>query len=144
MSALERLGMDPDWLEREALELPQVDCREQHHFGPGVYIREITIPAGTCVIGHAHRGEHLCVLQKGTLAVVDGSGEVRRITAPMIFTAPPGRKVGYAPEDDVVFWNVFPNPDDGRDLDAIEARLVDKSAAWVEHHRLKALEEAAA
>jgi hypothetical protein len=61
----------------------------------------------------------------------------------MIFTAPPGRKVGYAPEDDVVFWNVFSNPDDERDLAVLEDRFIDKSAAWVEHHRLAALEAAA-
>ena len=33
-------------LEKEMLEMPQADCPVAHHFGPGIYIREVTLPAG--------------------------------------------------------------------------------------------------
>ena len=39
-------------LEAVFLEQPQVDCPVVHRFGPGIYIREVTIPAGALSIGH--------------------------------------------------------------------------------------------
>lgn len=95
-----------------------------HHFGPGIYIREVTLPPGTMVLGHCHRYEHLCILQKGTLSVIDGTGS-RRLTAPMIFTGPPGSKLVYA-HDEVVFQNVFATEE--TDIETLEDTLVDKTA----------------
>jgi hypothetical protein len=33
-------------VERKMLLLPQADCPLHHHFGPGLYVREVHIPAG--------------------------------------------------------------------------------------------------
>ena len=119
----------PDTLEAEMLALPQVDCPQAHHFGPGIYMREVTIPEGTLVVGHAHRAPHMCILMAGTLRVIDGSGEMREMTAPFIFTAPAGRKVGYAVKGDVVFQNIHAT--DETDLDKLEAMFVEKSPAFL-------------
>lgn len=105
--------------------LPQVEVETVHHFGPGVYMREIRIPDGTLVVGHYHRHPHMCILMAGTLRLLDGEGEWREITAPMIFTAPAGRKVGMAVGGDVVFQNIFAT--DETDIDALEEALVDKT-----------------
>ena len=121
----EKISMDV--IESEMLSLPQVDCPVTHHFGPGVYIREAFLPAGTYVMGHAHKCEHMNMMIKGKMAVIV-NGEAKVIEGPYIFTGQPGRKLAYIIED-TVFQNIYGT--DETDLDVIEDMYVDKSAAWV-------------
>jgi hypothetical protein len=123
--------------EIDLLALPQVDCNLVHHFGPGIYIREVTIPEGTLVLGHPHKAPHLCILMAGTLRVLDGEGEVRDLVAPYIFTAPAGRKVGFAVEGDVVFQNIFATEE--TDIDRLEEMLVDKGNGRISPEEMAAL-----
>ena len=116
-----------DVVEAEMLELPQVDCPVQHHFGPGIYIREAFLPAGTYVMGHAHKCEHMNMMLKGKMAVIV-DGEAKVIEGPYIFTGGAGRKLAYILED-TVFQNIYAT--DETDIDLIEDMFVDKSAAWV-------------
>jgi hypothetical protein len=44
-----------DEFECRLIDFPQTDCPVTHHFGPGVYIREVKIPAGSLVLGHKHQ-----------------------------------------------------------------------------------------
>ena len=118
-------------LEAHFLSLPQVECPVVHHFGPGVYIREVTIPAGSLAIGHAQRHEHLNIMLQGAVAMID-DGQVKILRAPLLFIGKPGRKAGYVLET-VIWQNVYPNPDNERDVDTLEARWLDKSAAWEAH-----------
>jgi hypothetical protein len=46
-------------LEDEIAKLPQVDCPVRHYFAPGLYAREMTIPAGVTLTGAVHKTEHL-------------------------------------------------------------------------------------
>ncbi len=115
--------------ESAMLRLPQVECPVVHHFGPGVYIREVTIPAGTLALGHAQRFEHLNVMLKGRIAVTGDDGALRELVAPLIFVGKPGRKAGYVLED-VVWLNVYAT--DERDIDVLEATYLDKSEVWSE------------
>lgn len=125
-----------DQIEGDLLAMPQIDCPVTHHFGPGVYIRECAMPAGSLVIGHAHKGPCLNVLVKGSMRVITPEGQPRTITAPLIFTSGPGRKAAYVIED-VVFQNIHAT--DETDLDKLEDLLIDKSAAWIAHHEIAAL-----
>jgi len=36
-----------DQVEAMMLAAPQIDCPITHHFGPGIYMREAFLPAGT-------------------------------------------------------------------------------------------------
>ena len=45
--------------------MPQVECPLKHYFAPGVYLREIFMPAGSVVIGKIHKTEHFNIIQKG-------------------------------------------------------------------------------
>ena len=115
--------------ERAMLAMPQADCPLAHHFGPGVYIRELSMKAGTWAIGHRQRFEHLNILLQGSLRMDNADGSTTDLQAPMIFTGQPGRKIGYVLED-MVWLNVYAA--DERDVDALEARFVEKSQAWLE------------
>jgi len=114
--------------EKFMVEQPQVECPVFHKFSPGLYIRELHIPVGTIALGHYQRFENLCFMVKGKLLFHNDDGTNTVMEAPHVFTAPPGRKLAYAMED-VIFTNVHVNPDDERDIDVLEERLLDKSVA---------------
>lgn len=131
-TAESRAIMSPEQLEElesHMLSLPQAECPVVHHFGPGIYIREVTLPAGTFAIGHAQRHDHMNIMLTGKVAIVDDSGKTKILEAPLIFVGKPGRKIGLILET-CVWQNVYPNPDNERDVDALEAKWLDKSAVW--------------
>lgn len=119
-------------LEGHLLTQEQVACKLNHHFGPGIYIRELEIPAGCIAIGHAHKGESMNILLKGTMHIIDGSGIPRTIEGPMVFVAPPGRKAVFAVTD-CVFQNIHATTE--TDLAKIEEQFIEKSATWLDFHR---------
>jgi quercetin dioxygenase-like cupin family protein len=115
-----------DQIEAMMLAAPQIDCPVQHHFGPGIYMREAFLPAGTYVMGHAHKDEHMNIMLKGKMAVIV-NGEAKVIEGPYIFTGQPGRKFAYI-IDDTVFLNAYATEE--TDVDKLEEMFVDKSDAW--------------
>ena len=117
-------------VESHLLDLPQVECPVVHHFGPGIYIREVTLPAGTIAIGHAQRFEHLNIMLTGAVAMVGDDGQTKVLRAPMIFVGKPGRKLGYVLET-CIWQNVYAT--DERDIDKLESMFLDKSATWQAH-----------
>ena len=116
--------------ESHLLDLPQVECPVVHHFGPDIYIREVTLPAGTLAIGHAQRFEHLNIMLTGAVAMVGDDGQTKVLRAPMIFVGKPGRKLGYVLET-CIWQNVYAT--DERDIDKLESMFLDKSATWQAH-----------
>jgi hypothetical protein len=85
-------------LEAALLEYEQAEIPVKHHFGPGVYMREITMPRGAIAIGHAHKHDCLNIVLNGSASVLI-DGEVKRITAPMVMVGKAmERKVGIVHE----------------------------------------------
>jgi len=117
-------------VESHLLDLPQVECPVVHHFGPGIYIREVTLPAGTLAIGHAQRLEHLNIMLTGAVAMVGDDGQTKVLRAPMIFVGKPGRKLGYVLET-CIWQNVYATEE--RDIDKLESMFLDKSSTWQAH-----------
>lgn len=114
-------------VERTIMEYPQVECPIFHRFGPGLYIREIHMPAGAFVIGNYQKFEHLNVMLKGRVVVVNDDGSHSEIVAPTVFVGRPGRKVGYVKED-VVWQNIYAT--DETDIAKLEEMFVIKSENW--------------
>lgn len=114
-------------VESKLLDFPQAHCPVEHHFGPGVYIRQVFMPAGTFAIGHRHRHEHMNVLVKGALVMIREDGVLERLDAPMTLTTPAGRKVAYIVED-CIWQNVYAT--DEKDYEKLEETLLDKSPGW--------------
>jgi hypothetical protein len=113
--------------EKTLLQLPQVECSVVHHFGPGVCIREVFMPAGTLAIGHKQRFEHLNVMLRGKVMIANDDGTTQILSAPVIFTGKAGRKIGYVMED-MVWQNIYPT--DLKDAAAVEAFFVEKTEDW--------------
>lgn len=118
-----------DALCATAKEQPQIKCEEKHHFGPNIYIKEVTMPAGSLIIGKHHRFEHLCNMMSGRMIVIDAEGNKKEITAPTTFLAKPGRKIAYIIET-VVFQNIYSTSE--TDTDKLENMLIDNSKELLE------------
>jgi hypothetical protein len=110
-------------LEAAIGAMPQLDIPVRHFFGPGVYAREVTIPAGTACTGKIHKYAHLNIISKGDISVLTEQG-VRRIRAPFTMLSPAGTKrAGFAHEETV--WTTI-HPTDETDLEKIEAHFIAK------------------
>lgn len=114
-----------DKLQDKMLCMPQVECPVVHRFGPGLYIREVSVPAGSFIIGYKHKQSHFNMLLKGKATVLLDDGDAIVMSAPLSFTAQSGRKVAYVHED-MVWLNIFAT--DETDVDKLEAIFFDKSS----------------
>lgn len=118
------------------LQLPQVSCPVYHHFGEGVYIRELHIPAGTMALGHKQKYKHNNILLKGSLLIVDKDENVIKLEAPMFFVGEPGQKKGIILED-VVWQNIFATTE--TNIDVLEQTYFEKSDVYIENTKLNVL-----
>ena len=116
-------------LYNAAVAQPQVKCEEKHHFGPNIYIKEVTMPAGALIIGKSHRMEHLCNMVSGRMLILQDDGSKKELVAPMTFMAKPGRKVAYIVET-VVFQNIYSTSE--TDIEKLENMFVDNSIPLLE------------
>lgn len=78
-------------LEAEMLTREQIEIPVRHYFSPGVYAREITIPAGTLLTGRIHKFQQLNILSGGKISVLTDDG-MKDVEAPFTVVSPPGTK----------------------------------------------------
>ena len=119
-----------DNLTKELLKQEQADCPVVHHFGPGLYIREVTYGPGTLVVGHFHKHPHLCFMLTGKMLFVNPDGNKVEITAPKSFIASPGRKVAYVLEE-MTFQNIYATEE--TDVAKLEKMLFEDNEFLQEH-----------
>lgn len=120
---------DLDELEREMLAMPQAECPVAHYFGPGIYVREVTLPAGAYCLGHAQRNAQLNIMLTGSVAMVGEDGGVSVLKAPMMYVGKPGRKIGYVLEK-CVWQNIYATEE--TNIETLEEMIVEKSPGWRE------------
>ena len=72
-----------------------IDVPVEHHFAPGVYMRQMNAKAGTLVVSKMHRTEHMNILLSGSLTVATENG-IELLKAPVVLKSMPGTKrIGY-------------------------------------------------
>ena len=123
-------------LEKHFLNEKQADCPVTHIFAPNIYIRQVAIPAGTFSIGHYQTTEHLNIMLKGRVTMVNEDGSHTELTAPQTFVAKPGRKIGFIHED-MIWQNVYSTHE--TDVEKLEAMFLQKSITWQEHQKSQQL-----
>ena len=105
------------------LKLPQAEIVTEHVFKPGVYERKITIPPWTVLTGAEHKTAYRVRLEKGRIAV-NTDDEIKVLEAPCEFDVNAGaQRAGRVFEDEVVWVDIYNNPDDCTDLAVLEDRL---------------------
>lgn len=124
-------------LEGEMLKLEQKEVPLEHMFAPGVYARQVVMPADTFVIGHEHKTEHFNIIMTGK-ATVMMNGVVHEVQAPAIIKSEAGvRKILYIREE--MRW-VTIHPTNETNIEKLEDMLVVKSDAFRHNQHLKEIE----
>jgi hypothetical protein len=110
-----------DCIEKFILGCPQVETPTQHYFSPGIYAREMFIPAGTVLTGAVHKTTHLVQFDGDITVLTDGG--MRRLTGRHTFVSQAGAKrVGYAHADT---WCTGFFATDKTDIEELENELVE-------------------
>lgn len=104
-------------LERELALLPQVDLPIRHFFIDDTYAREMTIFAGTALVGRVHKHPCINIISKGKI-IVTVDDAVKTIEAPHTFVSQGGvKRAGYALEETI--WTTIHHTSE-TDVDKIE------------------------
>ena len=107
-------------LEEWNAERPQVEIEYIHRFTPGVYAREMIVPAGLLITGAIHKTEHISIFLQGKLLIPEEYGS-REISAPIVEIAKPGvKRCGVVLED--VRWITL-HPTEETDIAVLEDLL---------------------
>ena len=126
-------------LESKLLGLPCCQYEIRSGFAPGVYIRELRVPAFSLIIGHAHKQQDFHILAAGEKLLLMND-RVERMVAPHCVLSGVGvRKVGLILRD-MVWYSIHPNPTNERDEDKLYDMLFEKSETFKKHELLLAEE----
>ena len=123
-------------------------CPVQHLFEPGVYIREMTIPAETLFIGRPHTFGHRCELVSGKIMLITEEAKTH-MEAPAELWSKPGFMMCLYAKTEVIGRTYHPNPHERRDTQAMQDEIfgsITEMVALGEQVRAKihAIEEKAA
>jgi hypothetical protein len=125
VATLKTTELTPAALETILLKDEQAECPVYHRFGPGIYIRELHMTAGTVAVGKVQKFEHVNILLKGKVMMFDND-QVTTLEAPLFFIGKPGRKAGFVLED-MVWQNIYAT--DETDISKLEEMFMEDSEA---------------
>lgn len=110
-------------LEDEIAALPQVECPVRNLFAPGVYAREMTVPAGVTATGAVHKTEHMTLIDGHCLLTADDG--VKEFRGHHVIVSKPGTKRAiYAIEETIV---TTIHPTDETDEEKLVALLTEST-----------------
>ena len=96
----------------------------RHFFAPGMYLRELVVPAGMLMVGKIHKHEHFLMVLKGRAEVISEFGRMV-VEAGHISVSPAGVKRVVLALEDTQFVTVHVNKSDTQDLEIIEAEHIE-------------------
>lgn len=97
-----------------------------HYFSPGIYCRQIFMPAlpggGTYVIGHKHKTRHQNIILTGKATVTIGN-DTLHIEAPFVFESAEGSQKLLTVTEDMLWITVHANPENIADIPTLESMI---------------------
>jgi len=99
-------------------------CPLKHSFSDGIYVREITIPAGMVIIGKIHKHDHPNFLLKGEVVVITEEGGKEELKAPCSMISKPGTKRILYAKTELIWTTVHLNPTNTQDLKELEEEII--------------------
>ena len=126
-------------LQDEAIKLPQTELITEHYFSKGMYCRKVIRPAGTLIVGKAHKKDHFFLCAAGEIIAWTESG-MRLLRAGDVVESKPGTKRVTLALTDAVGITVHQT--DKTDLDEIESELIEpeEKALFDAHNNLKKIQ----
>ena len=117
------LGATIDEMELAMSMHEQSDCPVEHRFVPGMYIRQMTLPAGTLATSMTHRFEHPFFILKGSIQIISENEGAVTYTAPYFGITQPGtRRMAYALEETIM---IALHPTEETDIEKIEEAILE-------------------
>lgn len=106
------------------------ECPVEHFFEPGVYVREMRIPAETLFIGRPHTFGHRCELVSGKILLITEQAKTH-MEAPAELWSKPGYIMCLYAKTEVIGRTYHPNPNERRDTDVMEDEIFGSIAELV-------------
>jgi hypothetical protein len=91
----------------------------KHWLAPGIYAREIHLPAGTLVVGKIHRHRHFNIISQGRITCYTEFG-LETMEAPASFISEPGTKRVVYTHEDAIWTTIHANPTNETDVTKLE------------------------
>ena len=86
-------------------KLPQINIPVRHYFSPGLYAREIIVPADALITGVIHKYPQINILSKGIIRVSIDE-QIKEIAAPYTVVSGAGiKRIAYAVTE--VVWTTI-------------------------------------
>lgn len=79
---------DPNFIKLD----PKDPNLTKHYFANDSYVREMCVPAGSCIVGRIHKQECINILLEGDITIIDEYGAKTELSAPHVFIAPAGNQ----------------------------------------------------
>lgn len=98
-------------------------CSLTHRFTPGMYVREIFMPAGVVWTTKIHKFEHPFVVSQGLVSVYSGIDGPQLIRAPHCGITKAGTRRFLVVHEDTIWTTFHLNPNDERDLTVLGPQL---------------------
>ena len=96
-----------------------------HHFGTGVYGRELFIPKGNIIVSKIHRGKTFNVIAKGVISVICPNNGYNTYEGPHCFVSEPfTKRIVIAHED--TLWITSHGYEGSENLDDVEEKIIAK------------------
>lgn len=111
-----------DAIISEGRDVGPASCPVKHHFAPGSYGREMTLPAGMVVVGKIHKHAHINVISKGRVQVFTEQEGGLELAAPCTFVSSPSTKRVVHVLEETVWTTVHVT--DKTDLAEIEREVI--------------------
>lgn len=111
-------------LAEKMADMPQVECSVEHRFTDGLYMRQITMPEGSIVIGKIHATQHFNILLSGECIVHTIEGQVHH-KAPDVWVSESGIQKCVVNITETVWCTTHVTNE--TDLDKIESAVIVES-----------------
>lgn len=101
-----------------------------HRFAPGMYMRELTIPAGRVLTGKIHKHDHFMMVMSG-LAIIFSEHGNAVVSGGYIAMSKAGAKRVVVTLEDTRFVTIHHNPSDTQDMGTVESEHIEAEEAIV-------------
>jgi quercetin dioxygenase-like cupin family protein len=111
-------------LQETMLPMQTEQPEPRHFFAPGMYMRELVVPAGMLMVGKIHKHAHFLMVLKGKAEVISEFGRMI-VEAGHLSVSPSGVKRVVLALEDTQFVTVHVNKNDSQDLEIIESEHIE-------------------
>lgn len=99
----------------------------RHHFGSGVYGRELFLHKDTVVVSKIHKNKTFNIIAKGLVSVIDPVNGYNTYQGPYTFVSEPMTKRVVIAHEDTLWITTHANENDSEDLLEIEDKTIAES-----------------